>query len=114
MTVWIIFVLSVWLFLALDLGVFNKKPHVIKTKEAAIWTSIWISIALGFGFYSPYYKFRYIHYSLVVILAYVGLKLIFSHHVEIPEWFSLAVIALSLAAGIVTSQIVAKNAGEKV
>ena len=77
MTVWIIFVLSVWLFLALDLGVFNKKPHVIKTKEAAIWTNIWISIALGIGFYAPYYKFRYIHYSLVVILAYLGLKLIF-------------------------------------
>lgn len=48
-------------------------------------------------------KFRYINYSLVVILAYVGLKLIFSHHVEIPEWLSLGVIALSLIGGVVAS-----------
>lgn len=50
-------------------------------------------------------KFRFIH-SLVIILAYVGLKLIFSHHVEIPEWLSLAVIALSLAGGILSSLII--------
>lgn len=49
MTVWIIFIGFILLFLALDLGVFNKKAHVIKTREAAIWTSIWISIALGFS-----------------------------------------------------------------
>lgn len=58
-------------------------------------------------------KFRYINYSLVVILAYVGLKLIFSHHVEIPEWLSLLVIGLSLAGGIVASiMIPSKEEGE--
>ena len=60
-------------------------------------------------------KFRYINYSLVVILAYVGLKLIFSHHVEIPEWLSLLVIALSLAGGIVASVMIpSKEEGDKV
>lgn len=49
MMVWIIFISCILLFLALDLGVFNKKAHVIKTKEAAIWTSIWVSLALGFS-----------------------------------------------------------------
>jgi len=49
MIVWGIFIAFIILFLALDLGVFNKNPHVIKTKEAAIWTSIWVTIALGFS-----------------------------------------------------------------
>lgn len=48
-------------------------------------------------------KFRYINYSLVVILAFVGVKMILSHHVEIPEWLSLGIIVLSLAAGIIAS-----------
>ncbi|HBY68852.1 MAG TPA: hypothetical protein DEG69_14570 [Flavobacteriaceae bacterium] len=48
-------------------------------------------------------KFRYINYSLVVILAYVGVKMILSHHVSIPEWLSLSIIVLSLAGGILAS-----------
>jgi tellurite resistance protein TerC len=49
MSVWIIFIASILLFLSLDLGVFNKNAHVIQTKEAAIWTSIWVFIALMFS-----------------------------------------------------------------
>ena len=48
-------------------------------------------------------KFRFINYSLVVILSFVGLKMIFSHHIEIPEWLSLGVIILALAGGILAS-----------
>lgn len=48
-------------------------------------------------------KFQYIHYSLVVILAFVGLKMIFSHMIEVPEWLSLAVIVVSLVGGILAS-----------
>lgn len=48
-------------------------------------------------------KFRYINYSLVIILAYVGLKMIFSHQIHIPEWLSLAVIGIALSAGILAS-----------
>ncbi len=51
-------------------------------------------------------KFRYINYSLVVILAFVGVKMILSHTIEIPEWLSLAVIGFSLAAGIVASVVI--------
>ncbi len=49
MIVWGIFIAFIILFLALDLGVFNRNPHIIKTKEAAIWTTIWVTIALGFS-----------------------------------------------------------------
>ena len=43
------FIALIIVFLALDLGVFNKKAHVIKTKEAAIWTSVWVVFALAFS-----------------------------------------------------------------
>ena len=49
MTVWIIFISVIIIFLALDLGVFNRKAHIIKTKEASIWTSVWVSLALAFS-----------------------------------------------------------------
>lgn len=45
-------------------------------------------------------KFRFIHYSLVAILTFVGLKMIFSHHIELPDWLSLAFISLALLSGI--------------
>lgn len=51
-------------------------------------------------------KFRFINYSLVVILAFVGLKMLFSHYVHLPEWVSLTVISVSLVGGIVASLVV--------
>ncbi|MAZ72898.1 MAG: hypothetical protein CMC70_07100 [Flavobacteriaceae bacterium] len=48
-------------------------------------------------------KFRYINYSLVAILSFVGIKMLISHHVEIPEWLSLTVIALALLGGVLAS-----------
>ncbi|MDO9260535.1 MAG: TerC family protein [Flavobacteriaceae bacterium] len=49
MIVWILFITAILVFLALDLGVFNRKPHVISTKEAAIWTTIWFSMSMLFS-----------------------------------------------------------------
>ncbi len=51
-------------------------------------------------------KFRFINYSLVAILSFVGLKMIFAHHIEIPEWLSLAVIACALGSGIIASLLI--------
>ncbi|WP_335965341.1 TerC family protein [Galbibacter sp. PAP.153] len=45
-------------------------------------------------------RFGYLKYSLVVILTFVGIKMILSHHIEIPEWLSLSVIGVSLGAGV--------------
>ncbi len=49
MWVWIIFIACIIVFLALDLGVFHKHDHVIKAKEAGIWTAIWVTVALAFS-----------------------------------------------------------------
>lgn len=43
------FVALVCVFLALDLGVFHRKAHVVKMKEALTWTVIWIATALAFN-----------------------------------------------------------------
>ncbi|MCO5248291.1 MAG: TerC family protein [Chitinophagales bacterium] len=48
-------------------------------------------------------KFKYISYSLIVILAFVGIKMIISHQIDIPEWLSLGVIVVSLAIGMLIS-----------
>ena len=43
------FMVFIVFMLAMDLGVFHKKDHVIKIKEAAIWTGVWITLAMLFG-----------------------------------------------------------------
>jgi tellurite resistance protein TerC len=48
---WAIFHLIVFFLLALDLGVFNKKAHVIKMKEAIGWSLFWIALGLGYSFF---------------------------------------------------------------
>ena len=35
--------------LALDLGVFHRSAHVVRAREAAIWTGVWITLALLFA-----------------------------------------------------------------
>lgn len=49
MMVWGLFLLGILIFLALDLGIFNKNPHKISVKEASIWTSIWVSLSFLFS-----------------------------------------------------------------
>ena len=46
---WIGFVACVVIFLALDLGVFHRRAHVVSFKEALIWTAVWFSLAMVFA-----------------------------------------------------------------
>lgn len=45
----ILFNVGVLAVLGVDLGIFNKKAHKISVKEAAIWSSIWITLSFGFA-----------------------------------------------------------------
>ena len=47
--VWIIFIAAILVFLALDLGIFNKNPHVISSKEAGKWTALWVGLSFAFS-----------------------------------------------------------------
>lgn len=49
MIVWISFLVAVMIFLGLDLGVFNKTPHIISSKEAGKWTAIWVTLSFLFS-----------------------------------------------------------------
>jgi tellurite resistance protein TerC len=46
---WSGFVLFVLLLLALDLGVFNRKAHVISVREALKWSAMWITLGVAFS-----------------------------------------------------------------
>ena len=46
---WIGFTVFVLAMLALDLGVFHRKAHEVRVREALIWTAVWISLALVFN-----------------------------------------------------------------
>jgi tellurite resistance protein TerC len=49
-TPWVIFIVAVLFFLALDLGVFHRKAHVVKFREALAWTAVWFVCAMLFAF----------------------------------------------------------------
>jgi tellurite resistance protein TerC len=46
---WIGFTLLVLAMLGLDLGVFHRRAHEVRVKEALMWTVVWISVALLFN-----------------------------------------------------------------
>ena len=46
---WIAFNFFVLAMLALDLGVFHRKAHIIRIKEALGWSAFWIALALLFN-----------------------------------------------------------------
>jgi tellurite resistance protein TerC len=46
---WILFNLFVVAMLALDLGVFHRRAHPVKFREALAWSAMWISFAAGFA-----------------------------------------------------------------
>ena len=46
---WVGFTVFVLSMLALDLGVFHKKAHAVRFKEALVWSAVWVSLALAFN-----------------------------------------------------------------
>lgn len=87
------FAFLVVFLLSLDLGVFHKEAHVLKFKEAATWSVVWVTLALIFN----YGLYQY-------ILAKVALS---------PElqsiWGEPRVIAKSLALEFLTGYVVEQS-----
>ena len=46
---WILFNAFVLALLALDLGVFNRRPHLITSREAGWWSAFWVALSLVFN-----------------------------------------------------------------
>jgi TerC family integral membrane protein len=46
---WLGFAVLMTIMFALDMGVFNRKSHEIKFREALTWTLVWVSLAFAFN-----------------------------------------------------------------
>jgi len=55
---WILFNVFVMLMLAFDLGIVNRKSHVMSVKAALAWTLVWVLLALIFNVIIYYWKGR--------------------------------------------------------
>jgi tellurite resistance protein TerC len=56
--------------------------------------------------------FRYLKYSLVLILAFVGVKMLLVNHYHVPNLMSLAIIVATLGAGVLASLWATSRDGE--
>ena len=66
---WIIFNIFVLAMLALDLGVFNRRAHSIKFREALGWSLMWVGLALAFAVFVFFWHGR--RESLEFVTGYV-------------------------------------------
>ena len=57
-TFWLGFNLFVLVMLGLDLGVFHRKSHQVKFKEALGWSAFWIALAFGFAILIAFWQGR--------------------------------------------------------
>ncbi len=55
---WILFNGFVLAALILDLGVLHRRSHVVKVREALIWSLVWIGLALGFAILMHFWQGR--------------------------------------------------------
>jgi tellurite resistance protein TerC len=49
--IWLGFLAFVLVMLALDLGVFHRKAHVVTVKEALGWSAVWVGLGLAFSIF---------------------------------------------------------------
>ena len=116
---WIAFNGGVLCVLAIDLFGFQRKAHAPSTKEAAIWTAVWVTLSLGFNALIWYWEGHakalefltgyLVEYSLSVdnILVFVlGAKMLLADVYHIPTTASLGVVGLVLLAAIGLSLLV--------
>jgi len=47
--IWLSFIAFVLSMLALDLGVFHRKAHVVSVREALAWSAVWVALGLSFS-----------------------------------------------------------------
>ncbi len=55
---WPVFGVLVASALAIDLGIFQRRAHVVSTREAVAWTLVWVALALAFNLGVWHFKGR--------------------------------------------------------
>lgn len=66
---WLGFNIFVLIMLALDLGVFHRRTHAVSVREAALWSAVWILLALLFN--AGIYLFSGPDYALQFFTGYL-------------------------------------------
>ena len=66
---WVGFIGFVLAMLALDLGVFHRKAHEVRPKEAGVWVAVWVTLALVFA--AGLWHFESSHVALTFLTGYV-------------------------------------------
>lgn len=66
---WVGFIAFVLVMLALDLGVFHRKAHVVRPREAGIWVAVWVTLALVFA--AGLWRFESGSVALTFLTGYV-------------------------------------------
>jgi tellurite resistance protein TerC len=66
---WVGFIAFVLAMLALDLGVFHRRAHAVKPREAAVWVAVWVSLALLFA--AGLWRFEGDEIALTFLTGYV-------------------------------------------
>lgn len=112
------FLLFVVAMLLLDLGVFHRRSHAVRYKEALIWSGVWVSLALAFAL-GIYARFGTDHavefltgyliekslsvdniFVFLVIFSVLGIPAIHQHRVLFWGIFTALVLrALLIVAG---------------
>ncbi len=81
----------------------TQDPFIVFTSNAFAILGL---RALYFAIAGLMEQFRYVKYSLVLILAFVGVKMILALHYHIPNLISLAIILGLLVTGVLASMLI--------
>lgn len=66
---WVVLTIVVGVALVIDLGVFHRDAHVMRVREAILWSAIWIGIALAFN--AGVYYFRGVQDGNLFLTGYL-------------------------------------------
>lgn len=84
----------------------TQEPFIVFTSNAFAILGL---RSLYFAIAGLMVMFKYIKFSLIFILAFVGVKMMLHHHLQIPHAVSLGVIVAFLAIGIIASLWVSRR-----
>lgn len=86
----------------------TQEPFIVFTSNAFAILGL---RSLYFAIAGLMVMFKYIKFSLIFILGFVGVKMMLHHHLQIPHAISLGVIVGFLAIGIIASLWVSRREG---
>ena len=105
------FTLFILALLALDLGVFQRKPHVIGTREAMAWFGVWTALALLFSVGIALFHERHGQAALEFLTGYLVEKslsidnifvfLLIFNFFRVPQMYQHRVLFLGIVGAIV-------------